>query len=87
MPPPRRVARQRQHVWAGYCSTRSQAQREQGDARRAALAPEEQAAEDAESEAAYRADMADAAREPYDPYEGKYQEMAWEAQEEERSDE
>ncbi|TLS45663.1 hypothetical protein FE633_12875 [Streptomyces montanus] len=74
------------NVWAGYYDAQSQAQREQEDARRAALTPEERAAEDAESEAAYWADMADAAREPYDPYDDKYQEMVWEAQDEERGE-
>ncbi|MFM9812900.1 hypothetical protein ACKI16_30865 [Streptomyces scabiei] len=72
------------NVWAGYYAAQDQARRDQEDARRAALTPQERADEDAESEAAYWAEMAEAAREPYDPYEDKYQELVWEAQDEAR---
>ncbi|MFI6341016.1 hypothetical protein [Streptomyces sp. NPDC050535] len=72
------------HIKTGYNDAQAQAQRAEEDARRAALTAEERAAEDAESEAAYWADMAEEAREPYDPYEDKYQELVWEAQDEAR---
>ncbi|MEU9405739.1 hypothetical protein AB0E08_08535 [Streptomyces sp. NPDC048281] len=70
------------HVWAGYFRAQSAAQRAQEDARRAALTPEERAAEDAESEAAYWADMAEEAREPYDSYDDKYADLADELRDE-----
>ncbi|WP_221360908.1 hypothetical protein [Streptomyces beigongshangae] len=71
-------------VWAGYYEAQAQARRDQEDARRAALTPQERADEDAESEAAYWEEMAEEAREPYDPYDDKYQELVWEAQDEAR---
>ncbi|MFJ8158427.1 hypothetical protein [Streptomyces sp. NPDC094468] len=71
-------------IWAGYYEAQAQERREQEDARRATLTPQERADEDAEAEAAYWAEMAEAAREPYDPYEDKYQELVWEAQDEVR---
>lgn len=74
------------HVWTGYYHAQEQARREQEDARRAELTPQERAAEDAKSEAAYWADMADAAREPHDPYEDKYQELVLDALDEEYGD-
>jgi hypothetical protein len=70
------------NVWDGYYEAERQAQRDQEDARRAALTPEERADEDAESEAAYWADMADEAREPYDSYDDKYAELADELRDE-----
>ncbi|GGN46738.1 hypothetical protein [Streptomyces fuscichromogenes] len=59
-------------VWAGYLIAQDQARRAAEDARRAALTPQERAAEDAEAEAEYRADMAYEGSEPYDWRDDKY---------------
>ncbi|MEV8546929.1 hypothetical protein [Streptomyces sp. NPDC051572] len=60
------------HIWAGYYNAESQAQWEREDARLAALTPDERAADEAEATAAYWSEMADEARELYDPYDDKY---------------
>ncbi|MCX5601600.1 hypothetical protein OOK29_25960 [Streptomyces phaeochromogenes] len=70
------------HVWAGYYNAESQAWRAQEDARRALLTPEDREAEDAEMEDDYHASMG---RDPYDPYDDKYELIAMELQDEEHS--
>ncbi|MGW3308208.1 hypothetical protein ACWDG9_16660 [Streptomyces sp. NPDC001073] len=70
------------NVWHGYYHAEQQAQRDQEDARRAALSPQERADEDAESEAAYQAEMAYDAQEPYDPYDDKYADLTDELRDE-----
>ncbi|MFJ4931568.1 hypothetical protein [Streptomyces sp. NPDC088736] len=72
------------HVWQGYHDAADAARREQHAAWLASLTPAEREAWEAEQEASYWADMADAAREPYDPGEDKYQELVLDALDEER---
>lgn len=67
------------HVWRGYHAAADEERQAQHEARLAAMSPAERAAWEAEADAAYRPEMADAAREPYDPREDKYQEMGWDA--------
>ncbi len=72
------------HIWMGYQRAADDDYIAKENARRAALTPEERAAEE---EATYYADMADAGSE-YDPREDKYTELADELRdEEEESDE
>ncbi|WP_181800361.1 hypothetical protein [Streptomyces ipomoeae] len=72
------------HVWAGYYNAQSQAQRATEEARRAALTPEERAAEDEEAEAAYWADMAYEGYDPADDDYDRHLEFVLDAQDEER---
>ncbi|MFE5138502.1 hypothetical protein ACFRDV_12640 [Streptomyces fagopyri] len=73
------------HVWQGYHDAADAARRAQDAAAwLASLTPAERDACEAEQEAAYWADTADAAREPYDPHDDKYQELVLDALDEER---
>lgn len=74
------------HIWQGYHDAADAARQAQHDAWLASLAPSERAEWEAEQEAAYWAEMADEAREPYDPHECKYQELVLDALDEERRD-
>ncbi|MFI9587815.1 hypothetical protein ACIHCQ_39825 [Streptomyces sp. NPDC052236] len=74
------------HIWQGYHHAADEARRAQHDAWLASLTPAERANWEAEQEAAYWADMADEAREPYDPYEEKHQELVLDALDEEYRD-
>ncbi|MET9759938.1 hypothetical protein ABZ016_12895 [Streptomyces sp. NPDC006372] len=76
------------HIWQGHHAAADEARRAQHEAWLASLTPAELADWEADQEAAYWADMADEAREPYDPHEDKYAEMALDELEEEgRADE
>ncbi|MFE2823397.1 hypothetical protein [Streptomyces sp. NPDC059271] len=72
------------HVWRGYYAAADEDLQAQREARLAAMSPAERAAWVAEAEAEYWAEIADDAREPYDPREDKYQEMGRDALGEER---
>ncbi|WP_434598268.1 hypothetical protein [Streptomyces sp. A5-4] len=71
-------------VWQGYCEARDTAEREKHEAWLASLSLKERAEHEAEEEAAYWAQMADDAREPYDPDEERSLEYALDAADEER---
>ncbi|MFE9812920.1 hypothetical protein [Streptomyces sp. NPDC005548] len=71
------------HIWQGYHAAKNRDRQAQNEARLAAMSQAEHAAWVAEADAAYWAEMADDVREPYDPREDKYEEMAREALEEE----
>ncbi|MBI0311634.1 hypothetical protein JBF12_01000 [Streptomyces javensis] len=72
------------HIWQGYFDARAAADRAQHEAWLASLTQEERAEYEAEEEAAYWADMADEAREPYDAQAEKSLEYALDAADEER---
>ncbi|KAB1978515.1 hypothetical protein [Streptomyces triticiradicis] len=72
------------HVWQGYVEARDTAEHAKHEAWLAALSPTERAEYEAEQEAAYWAQMAEEAREPYDPDEERSLEYALDAAAEER---
>lgn len=72
------------HVWQGYYDAADEARRTQDAAWLASLSPAARADWEAEQEAAYWAEMADAAREPYYPDDDKYQELVLDALDQER---
>ncbi|GAA2767641.1 hypothetical protein GCM10010103_66830 [Streptomyces paradoxus] len=67
------------HIWQGYHAAADEGRRAQHEAWLTSLTPAERSEWEAEQEAAYSADMADEAREPYDPAEEKYQELVLDA--------
>ncbi|MEU1824176.1 hypothetical protein ABZ502_17335 [Streptomyces abikoensis] len=72
------------HVWQGYCEARDAADHAKHEAWLAGLSPQERAEHEAEEEAGYWAQMADEAREPYDPEEERSLEYALDAADEAR---
>ncbi|GGJ59287.1 hypothetical protein [Streptomyces brasiliensis] len=72
------------HIWRGYHDAADEDRRAQHEAWLASLTPAERAAWEADQEAAYWANMADEAREPYDPHEDKYAAMVLDELDEER---
>ncbi|MFJ9239739.1 hypothetical protein ACIRJ3_32730 [Streptomyces anulatus] len=82
------------HVWQGYVEARDAAEHAKHEAWLAGLTPAERAEYEAEQEAAYEADMAWQAAEPYDPDAERDAEYAldaadearWEAEMDERAD-
>ncbi|MCT9094221.1 hypothetical protein N4G70_36080 [Streptomyces sp. ASQP_92] len=72
------------HIWAGYFRAREAAERARHEAWLASLTPEQRAVHEAEEEAAYWAQMADDAAEPYDPEEERSLEYALDAADEAR---
>jgi hypothetical protein len=72
------------HVWQGYHQAADEARQTQHEAWLASLTPAERADWDAEQQAAYWADMAAEAREPYDPYDDKHDELVLDALDDDR---
>ncbi len=68
------------------CESSDEARGAQQEAWLASLSPAERSEWEAEQEAAYWADMADEAREPYDPAQEKYQELVLDALDDELRD-
>ncbi|MEW1552006.1 hypothetical protein [Streptomyces tsukubensis] len=71
-------------IWQGYIEARDAASHAKHEAWLAALSPQERAEHDAEEEAAYWAQVADDARETYDPEAERDLEYALDAADEER---
>ncbi|MFE6153633.1 hypothetical protein [Streptomyces sp. NPDC057889] len=72
------------HIWQGYHDAADENRRAKHEAWLASLSPAERADWEAEDEAAYWADQAAEAREPYDPNEEKHQELLLDALDEDR---
>ncbi|MFF3731019.1 hypothetical protein ACFYXM_12015 [Streptomyces sp. NPDC002476] len=72
------------HVWQGYVEARDAAENAKHEAWLASLTPQQRAEYEAENEAAYYQEMADNAREPYDPEYERSIEHALDAADEER---
>ncbi|MEV8335640.1 hypothetical protein [Streptomyces niveus] len=72
------------HVWQGYVEARDAAEHARHEAWLASLTPKERDEYEAENEAAYQQEMADAMREPYDPEEERSLEYAFDAADEAR---
>ncbi|WP_369228564.1 hypothetical protein AB5J52_48855 (plasmid) [Streptomyces sp. R39] len=72
------------HIWQGYHQAADEARQAQHEAWLASLTPAERADWEAEQEAANWADMAAEAREPYDHYDDKYDELVLDALDDER---
>ncbi|MFD5452194.1 hypothetical protein [Streptomyces sp. NPDC127100] len=72
------------HVWQGYVEARNAAEHAKHEAWLVSLTPKERTEYEAEQEAAHWAQMAEDAREPYDPDEERAIEFALDAADEER---
>ncbi|MEV1040419.1 hypothetical protein AB0J01_27770 [Streptomyces sp. NPDC050204] len=72
------------HIWLGYAEARDAAEHAKHETWLASLTPQQRAEYDTENEAAYYQEMADNAREPYDPDEERSIEYALDAADEER---
>ncbi|MET9762629.1 hypothetical protein ABZ016_26865 [Streptomyces sp. NPDC006372] len=67
------------HIWQGYHDAADEAHRVQHEAWLASLTPAERSEWESEQEAAYWADVAYEAREPYYPADDKHQELVLDA--------
>jgi hypothetical protein len=72
------------YIWQGYVEARDAAEHAKHEAWLASLNPQERAEYEAENEAAYYQELADAAAEPYDPEEERSIEYVLDAADEER---